>query len=92
MACWIQAETPFGASWESTLMTEESIMTTLWYSTEEEPEEYTDHVTLKDTVTDDEIDDVIYRIMRDVETDHIHYVIQREGSENRYVSVSICRP
>ncbi len=67
-------------------------MTTLWYSTEEDPEEYTDHVTLKDTVTDDEIDDVIYRIMRDVETDHIHYVIQKEGSKNRYVSVSICRP
>jgi transcription antitermination factor NusA-like protein len=67
-------------------------MTTLWYSTAEHPEEYTDHVTLEDTVTDDDIDDVIYRIMRDVKTDHIHYVIQKEGSENRYVSVSICRP
>lgn len=67
-------------------------MTTLWYSTAEHPEEYTDQVTLEDTVTDDDIDDVIYRIMRDVKTDHIHYVIQKEGSENRYVSVSICRP
>jgi len=67
-------------------------MTTLWYSTAEDPEEYTDHVALKDTVTDDDIDDLIYRIMRDVETDHIHYVIQKEGSKNRYVSVSICRP
>ena len=67
-------------------------MTTLWYSTAEAPEAYTDHVTLKDTVTDDEIGDVIYRIMCDIETDHIHYVIQKEGSKDRYVSVSISRP
>ena len=67
-------------------------MTTLWYSTAEDPEEYTDHVSLEDTVTDDEIGDVIYGIMCDIETDHIHYVIQKEGSKDRYVSVSICRP
>lgn len=66
-------------------------MTTLWYSTAEDPEEYTDHVTLKGTATEEKIDNAVSRIMRENETDHLHYAVQVEGKW-QFASVSICRP
>lgn len=66
-------------------------MTTLWYSTEENANEYHDHVTLAPNASADDIDDAITRVMRKLETDDLWYAVVR-GGKTSYGCVSICRP
>ena len=66
-------------------------MTTLWYTTDEDADQFRDYVTLDRNATENDIDDAISRVMRKLDTDHLHYAVV-QGGKTYHASVSICRP
>ena len=66
-------------------------MTTVWFTTEDNADQFGDHVTLDRNATEEDIDTAIARVMRDLQTDHLHYAVV-QGGKTYHASVSICRP
>lgn len=66
-------------------------MTTIWYTTEEDADQFRDYVLLNRDATENDIDAAISRVMRKLDTDHLHYAVV-QGDKTYHASVSICRP
>ncbi len=65
--------------------------TTLWYTIEEDADEFRDYVSLSLNASEKDVDRAITRVMKKLETDHLNYAVVR-GDKTSYGCVSICRP
>ena len=71
-------------------------MTIIWYTTDEDSSRYQDFIDFTDSdgdyeASEEEIDEAIAKVMRDLQTDHLHYAVV-QGGKTTHASVSICRP
>tara|TARA_R100001079_G_scaffold48155_1_gene24439 strand:- start:1382 stop:1624 length:243 start_codon:yes stop_codon:yes gene_type:complete len=71
-------------------------MTIIWYSTDEDAGHWQDFVEFTDSegeyeASEEEVDEAIAKVMRDLQTDHLHYSVTH-GGKSYFASVSICRP
>ena len=70
-------------------------MTIIWYSTDEDAGHWQDFVEFTDSdgeyeASEEEVDEAIAKVMRDLQTDHLHYSVSH-GGKSYFASVSICR-